>query len=914
MRLSTRVVLISLLIAAIAIAAYAANRPSSRLSAGKATSILVPRAVPVKPAVTVISPEAKIDRVVVKLVEGTRARLSGSQIVSLAGKDLGTVNASFGKSANTGIQRLAIKSPEAVEAEKALLEAKCGRQLADMNNYFKIPVSSPAQAEALVNQLNRLPEVELAYAAPRPEPAVDIPPTTPDYSGNQTYLTAAPSGVDAVYAQTLPGGDGSGVQVADVEGDWKYNHEDLEISSSKIVGGIPSADIDWRNHGTAVLGEMVGENNGYGITGIAPGATVAYLLSIFNMDESQGMLMAGDSLQPGDAMLIELHAPGPRYNFQSRTDQLGYVCMEYWQADFDALQLAWAKGIIVCEAAGNGAENLDDVIYASKFDTTYRNSHAIICGAGAPPSGNYGADRSRLSFSNYGARVNLQGYGREVTTCGYGDLFNGNSDEQQYYTSTFSGTSSASPIVTGSVLALQGIYKAQYGNAVMNSDRIRDVLIATGSPQQSNTTQHIGPRPNLRAASAALTAPPDLTLDPIYIDTTIAVNTQIAVYIDLYNSSSSTTLEYSAATQDSIMLQTSIADWLIVPTPTGAIAPLSHQSLEVDINAGAVPSHLDTYKGLVNINFGSQGGPLSDLITLPVFMTIPCNDTTYTPTASFQSGGPTYNWVDITGSGTMIQSFYWYNPSVTSGSKIDDGTAGPYSIGFAFPYYDTTYSRVFIGANGGISFTDSNVNVNGYYGQFSIPGPPFATFVAPFWNDLNFDHSTSGAGNVFYYRAPTKDSFIVEYYHAGNFNSTADSLTTFEVILTKNGAIKFQYQSIGTTGLQNTAIIGVAALDCKGKAWCLVGVPSANVVGNSTAVQFHYNYIITEPSGDANNDGTINVGDVVFLINYIFKGGPAPVHFAKADVNCDAHINVADAVYLINYIFKSGLTPCRYPI
>ena len=914
MRFTTRVIFASTLIIAVSIAVFAANFPVQKPTDSKAVSILIARAVPVKPAVTTISPDAKIDKVVMKLVEGTRARLSGSQILSLAGKDLGTVNASFGKSAAVGIRRLAIKSPEAMEAERTLLEAKTGHQLADMNNYFEIPVSSPAQAEALVNQLNRLPEVEIAYAPPRPEPAVDIPPTTPDYVPNQTYLNMAPDGVDALYAHTLPGGDGSGVQVADLEGDWKYDHEDLEIPVSRILGGAPGAEQSWRDHGTAVLGEMVGGSNGYGVTGIAPGATVAYLFSIFNMGDAQGMLMAGDSLNPGDALLIELHAPGPRYNFQSRTDQLGYVCMEYWQANFDALQLTWAKGIIVCEAAGNGAENLDDVIYENKFDTTVRNSHAIICGAGAPPSGNYGPDRSRLGFSNYGARVNLQGYGREVTTCGYGNLFTGGGDERQYYSSSFSGTSSASPIVTGSVLALQGIYKVQYGGAVMNSDRMRDVLIATGSPQQSNTSQHIGPRPDLRAASAALTAPPDLVLNPLYIDSSVAANTMAQVYIDLYNSSSTTTLEYSAATQDSIMLEVAMGDWLKTPSPTGIIPPLSHQSFEVDLDAGAVPGHLAAYKGLVNINYGNQGGPLTNKAVLPVFMTIPCDDTTYTPTASFQVGGPTYNWRDITGSGTLIQTFSWYNPPITSGSKIDDGTAGPYNIGFNFPFYDSLYTKVFIGANGAISFTDTNVNLNGFYGQFTIPGQPFNTFVAPFWNDLNFDHSIGGAGNVFWYKAPTNDSFIVEYYHAGNFNSASDSLTTFEVILLKNGTIKFQYQSVGSTGLQNSAIIGIGTPECRANGWFNSGTPPGNTVGNGTAVQYHYNRVITEQSGDANSDGNTNVADVVYLINYIFKSGPAPANMKKADVNCDTHVNVADVVYLINFIFKSGPQPCFYQI
>ncbi len=62
--------------------------------------------------------------------------------------------------------------------------------------------------------------------------------------------------------------------------------------------------------------------------------------------------------------------------------------------------------------------------------------------------------------------------------------------------------------------------------------------------------------------------------------------------------------------------------------------------------------------------------------------------------------------------------------------------------------------------------------------------------------------------------------------------------------------------------------------------------------------------------GDANGDLMINVGDAVFLISHIFKGGPAPVPYEAGDANCDGSTNVGDAVYLINHIFNGGPDPC----
>jgi len=62
--------------------------------------------------------------------------------------------------------------------------------------------------------------------------------------------------------------------------------------------------------------------------------------------------------------------------------------------------------------------------------------------------------------------------------------------------------------------------------------------------------------------------------------------------------------------------------------------------------------------------------------------------------------------------------------------------------------------------------------------------------------------------------------------------------------------------------------------------------------------------------GDANGDGETNVADAVYMINYVFKGGPAPDPVEAGDANCDGDSNIGDAVYIINYVFKGGPAPC----
>jgi hypothetical protein len=62
--------------------------------------------------------------------------------------------------------------------------------------------------------------------------------------------------------------------------------------------------------------------------------------------------------------------------------------------------------------------------------------------------------------------------------------------------------------------------------------------------------------------------------------------------------------------------------------------------------------------------------------------------------------------------------------------------------------------------------------------------------------------------------------------------------------------------------------------------------------------------------GDCAENVEIDVNDVVYLINWLYKGGTAPEPFCKGDANCDEDVDVSDVVYLINYLFKYGSAPC----
>ena len=73
------------------------------------------------------------------------------------------------------------------------------------------------------------------------------------------------------------------------------------------------------------------------------------------------------------------------------------------------------------------------------------------------------------------------------------------------------------------------------------------------------------------------------------------------------------------------------------------------------------------------------------------------------------------------------------------------------------------------------------------------------------------------------------------------------------------------------------------------------------------------NITVVEPPyvcGDANSSGAVSISDAVYLIAYIFAGGPAPDPLAAADANCSGGVSISDVVYLIAYIFAGGPAPC----
>jgi hypothetical protein len=60
---------------------------------------------------------------------------------------------------------------------------------------------------------------------------------------------------------------------------------------------------------------------------------------------------------------------------------------------------------------------------------------------------------------------------------------------------------------------------------------------------------------------------------------------------------------------------------------------------------------------------------------------------------------------------------------------------------------------------------------------------------------------------------------------------------------------------------------------------------------------------------DPNDDGTCNITDGIYILNFLFLGGPAPTCRESADANNDKAVNITDGIYVLNYLFLGGPAP-----
>lgn len=311
---------------------------------------------------------------------------------------------------------------------------------------------------------------------------------------------------------------------------------------------------------------------------------------------------------------------------------------------------------------------------------------------------------------------------------------------------------------------------------------------------------------------------------------------------------------------------------------------------------------------------------------------------------SDEPGGPEFEWVDISGVGTEVV-------------LEDDNFAGPFAIGFGFPFYDSVYSELYIGSNGYITFgSGSGSRSNKGFPEPLVPN----NLIAMWWDDLDPEHS----GQVLYHYDAANGRFILSFDGVPNYKSPdGTGSLTFQAILYTTGKIKMQYAVMepgeDTEGL-NSASIGIE------NQWGGDGlevVYNAPYMHDNLAILFHaWRWLSVDPAGgtiqpygnaivnvnfdardlaegsytgqlnltcndpdqpgmevpvtlivggylcgDIDNDGDgPNIQDLTYLTAYMFGGGPSPQIPSAANVDGVPPINIADLSYLVSYMFGDG--------
>ncbi|NWJ44175.1 PepSY domain-containing protein [Marine Group I thaumarchaeote] len=298
------------------------------------------------------------------------------------------------------------------------------------------------------------------------------------------------------------------------------------------------------------------------------------------------------------------------------------------------------------------------------------------------------------------------------------------------------------------------------------------------------------------------------------------------------------------------------------------------------------------------------------------------------------------DWVDIEGMGTL----YNFPHNDQAGGQID--------IGFNFPFLGGEYSQCIINANGWIGFgSDAASWENLSIPSAAAPGPA----IFGFWDDLNPVNDQCNSycsGEVYYYS--DGDKLVVWFDNVAHWwTNFEDSYYDFQFVLYPDGKIDLNYNTItgthsatigiqdanGTNGLEvafDQAYLhdGLSLKFSQGPDWISVTPPSgqvdagssetlvveANATGLDDGLYEGYLRMVTSggnagvavsllvtgnPSlpGDINGDESINIQDIIILINFILgTDDPDTGEFNAADINSDGVLNIQDIILVVNLI------------
>lgn len=216
----------------------------------------------------------RADLVLVKFEDGQTIRLREGRLSDLGTKALERAEPLLEEIARLGCtweRAYPGISEEKLEQMRDRGRQSLKKEVPDQNLRFRLNIPGGVDTLALIARLEALPQVRRAEAFNVPVP----PPLPPDYVPQQGYLAAAPAAIGVLKVAEEYGIRGAGVAICDVEYGFNAAHADLPAVT--ILGGPPSLpEPSYSDHGTAVLGQLAGRDNEFGVLGACADAEVYF--------------------------------------------------------------------------------------------------------------------------------------------------------------------------------------------------------------------------------------------------------------------------------------------------------------------------------------------------------------------------------------------------------------------------------------------------------------------------------------------------------------------------------------------------------------------------------------------------------------------------------------------------------------
>jgi len=216
-----------------------------------------------------------------------------------------------------------------------------------------------------------------------------------------------------------------------------------------------------------------------------------------------------------------------------------------------------------------------------------------------------------------------------------------------------------------------------------------------------------------------------------------------------------------------------------------------------------------------------------------------------------------------------------------------DGSTDDFAIGA--PFNDeggTNAGKVYVYSGSDYQLIKAFVGTkeNGYFGSH------LSTAIHPYGAKTNTADLLIGA--------PGEDSVGRVYCYAA---------VTGDLLYTKEGSHKGD--EFGAS------VAGIGDIDEDNDCDIVVGAADNDFAGEDAGRVYTFSGESAAPPlcGDANGSSSVDIDDVVYLIDYIFGGGPEPVPLSAGESDCSGAIDIDDVVYMINYIFLGGSAPCECP-